>query len=639
MAVPVLIKGDKKHVLRVSVYEAWLRRAPGLPILMVEEKLAEEFGLSVSTVRRYIKEINDNGYYPRTKPRQGRKVYAWDEEAINFLKAFYLAAQREVGYCTMRNAYNKTKEAAELKGWRIGSEQSAYVHLRDIHGLLLTYASGGNRALDNIFYIARDLSLLLPFQVVVGDQHQFDFWVNHNGQYVRPYCYAWLDMRTRLVYGIDFSAHSYNYRHVARSLKMGILRFGKFQSTYNDNGSAEKSEKVSRLIDSLQTYGMAFKDTSDLYKTREGKYAIEDDTGNALCTVENAIEWRKQNRRMFAQVKNAKAKPIERFFRTLEVLLLDDCLPGYVRDLRASAAEDEEATRRLDYQKRNGLILSYEEFIERVKQAIMKYESRNHAGLKRSPREELIYAQEQQGWEPVWINESDVRYIFLDSEKRTVKGNRITISGITFVGPNLTKDMVTKNRDNLVGLSGKKIEGFFDPDDLEAGAWAVDPRDGHSIYLKPEDKINPFNADELAEQINEKRTNMKAISGVFRETAKVAGTVLTAPTYKPLIDAKEETEKRIEVIHEEFKEKDEDSFRSEVAFLLAKEQKEKPQKQTVYKNPRERYKAIVDSIISGCSLAAEDRLFKTSYEDGLSEEEKIYWGVYINQQEELHSAT
>jgi hypothetical protein len=101
---------------------------------------------------------------------------------------------------------------------------------------------------------------------------------------------------------------------------MGIIRFGKFGSTYNDNGTAEKSGKIDHLVNALQTYGMAFRDTAELYRTGEGEYALEDTNGAVITTVNNTREWRRQNRRMFAQVRNAKAKPIERFFRTLDVL-------------------------------------------------------------------------------------------------------------------------------------------------------------------------------------------------------------------------------------------------------------------------------------------------------------------------------
>jgi putative transposase len=281
-----------------------------VPQFVAEQQIAEKHKVSVSTVRRYVKDIDENGYHPQVKPRQGRKVFAWSPDALGFLKAFYLAAQRDAGRCTMRNAYARTVEAARAKGWKVGSEQSAYTHLRDIHSLLITYAAGGSRALDNIFYVARDLSRLTPMQVIVGDQHIFDYWVSYNGGYIRPQCYLWLDMRTRLVYGIDFEPGTYNHRTVARSLKMGIMRFGKFGSTYNDNGSAEKSGRIDHLVSALQTYGMSYRDAPELYRTQNGDYAVENPDGGLVATVPNLQEWRRENRRMYALVKNAKAKPI-----------------------------------------------------------------------------------------------------------------------------------------------------------------------------------------------------------------------------------------------------------------------------------------------------------------------------------------
>ncbi|MDR2049320.1 MAG: Mu transposase C-terminal domain-containing protein [Treponema sp.] len=490
--------GETKHILKVKVYEEWLRRPLGVHQFLAEQRLAEKFAVSVSTVRRYVKDIDENGYHPPARPRQGRKVYAWSQEALDFLKAFYLSAQRDAGHCTMRNAYARTVQAAKIKGWKVGSEQSAYTHLRDIHGLLLTYAAGGSRALDNIFYIARDLSRLAPMQVIVGDQHEFDYWVIHEGKYIRPQCYLWLDMRTRLVYGLDFEPGTYNHRTVARSLKMGIMRFGKFGSTYNDNGSAEKSGRINHLVQALQLYGMSYRDTPDLFRTKNGDYAVEDPQGTLVATVPNIQEWRREHRRMYALVKNAKAKPIERFFLTLETLLSDMIMPGYVRDITASAAEDEEAARRLAWQKERGFIYSYEEFVGKVKEAIIRYENRNHAGLKRAPLEELRYAQEKEGWEPTWIDPVDIRHIFLESETRKVRGNRVQIAGINYVGPDLTSDMLLENRHNLAGLSGLKVEVFYDPDDLDAGAWVMDPRSGETIYYSTKSKSADINVEVLS---------------------------------------------------------------------------------------------------------------------------------------------
>ncbi|MDR2020496.1 MAG: HTH domain-containing protein [Treponema sp.] len=622
------LKSDAKHRKKVEIYEEWIRKPAGVPVLAYEERLAEKYEVSVSTIRRYIADINTHGYHPRITPKQGRKVYAWDDEALDFLKAFYLAARRDAGSCTMRNAYQRTLAAARLKGWKTGSEQSAYAHLRDIHSLLVTYAQGGSRALDNIFYIARDLSQLAPFQVVVGDQHIFDYWVLYGDKYIRPQCYLWLDMRTRLVYGIDLEPGPYNHRNVARALKMGIYRFGKFHSTYNDNGTPEKSGRIDHLVSALQTYGMSFMDTAELYRTQNGEYVLEDAAGSAAVTVQTAREWRRENRRMYAQVKNAKAKPIERFFRTLETLLQDMLLPGYVRDLRSSAAEDEEAERRLSWQKDRGYILRYDDFADRVKEAIIRYENRDHAGIGRSPLEELRHAQEKEGWEPNRIDENDIRHIFLESARRIVKGNRIQIAGINYVGPQLTREMLKENRNNLAGLSGQRVEVFYDPDDPGAGAWAMDPRIGSPIYLSPEDKINPFNAGELSQKITEKRNTIKTITGAYRESAAIAGKVLTSPEYKPRIEAQAAAEKAL-TQKDPISDEDFDAAVA-VANRLVREQGEKTRRQAVYANPMKRYQSILDAIIRGDDLSSQDRLFKASYESRMGEAEKERWTTYVN---------
>ncbi|MDR2049001.1 MAG: Mu transposase C-terminal domain-containing protein [Treponema sp.] len=626
--------GEIKHILKVKIYEEWIRRPCGLPLFLAERQIAEQHNISVSTVRRYIKDINEYGYHPPVRPRQGRKVFAWSPEALDFLKAFYLSARRDAGRCTMRNAYARTVEAAKEKGWRVGSEQSAYTHLRDIHSLLLTYASGGPRALDNIFYIARDLSRLAPMQVIVGDQHTFDYWVSYNGGYLRPQCYLWLDMRTRLVYGIDFEPGTYNHRTVARSLKMGITRFGKFGSTYNDNGSAEKSVRIDHLVHALQTYGMSYRDTADLYRTQNGEYAVEDPDGGLVAAVPNLQEWRRENRRMYALVKNAKAKPIERFFLTLETLLQDMIMPGYVRDITASAAEDEEAARRLAWQKGRGYIFSYEEFIGKVKEAIIRYENRPHAGIKRTPLDELRYAQEKEGWAPDWIDPADIRHIFLESETRKVRGNRVRIAGINYAGPDLTPEMLLENRRNLAGLSGLTVEVFYDPDDLDAGAWAMDPRSGETIFLTPEDRIDPFNAAELSQQLESKRGNMRTVSAVFRETAAAAGKVLSSPEYKPLAEAETAARKAVEAKAERkavTAALSEEDFNAAVAVAsrLVKEQGERIKRQAVYSTPHKRYQTILDVILRGEELSPADRLFKADYESRIEEEEKTRWDIYI----------
>lgn len=642
-----VFRTDAKHQLKVSVYEAWRRRPAGMPFRRAEADIAERFCLSVSSVRRYVKEIEQNGYLPVVKPSQGRSVYAWDAQSLQFLRSFYLDMYRKVGFCSRRNAYRVTCEEAKRHGWRVGSEPSAYKHLAHVHPLLIEYVKGGRRALDNYFYIARDLSHLAPFEVVVGDQHIFDFWViTDKGEKIRPECYAWIDMRTRLPYGIAFEAGPYNFRTVARSLREGLIRFGKFNTTYNDNGKPETAHKISWLIEALQTFGMKYTDEAELYKTEDGRYVIEDETGAVIAVTEQAEAWHKKNRRIFAEVKNAKTKPIERFFRTLEVLLLDQCLPGAVRDMTVSAAEDEEASRRLAWQETNGFLLHYNEFILQVQLALERYEMRVHSTLKCSPRDELMKAVTQEGWQPTRIAPSDLEILFLEPSQRRVRNNRVVVDGITFAGPPLTARMVRENRSNLAGLQGQKIEVRYNPEHPEHGAYAVHPTTNEVIFLTPEKKIDFFDQDEVEKAIAEKRRNMKAVTDAFFEQTKGFGHVLTSTRYKPLDAANETAAKALLEERGVLKGActalpdkrtpssaafsatasqalSPEDFAEAVSARLQAVLKEGHHARPVYASERERYTAIIDALIAGSALCDADMAFKVRYEQTLSEDDAL----------------
>ncbi|MGI0510551.1 HTH domain-containing protein [Treponema denticola] len=625
-----VFQGNKKHREKVAVFEAWQTRRPGLTVRMAEEELSDRFGLSVSTVRRYIKEIRENGYLPVEKPKQGRSVFAWDNEALSFLKAFYLAVQRDVGYCTVRNAYNQTCKVALEKGWAVGSEPSAYKHLKTLSTLLIDYTQGGRRALDNLFYIARDLSTLKPFEVVVGDQHRFNFWVvDSKGKKFRPECYAWLDMRTRLPYGVSFEAGPYNFRTVARALRQGLIRFGKFGSTYNDNGKPETAKKIDWLVEALQTFGMKFTDEAELFKTEDGHYALEDESGAVIAMADTCEVWHKKNRRIFARVKNAKTKPIERFFSTFEQLLLDRFLPGYVRNIKASAAEDEEATRRLNWQEANGYLLHYEEFVEQANLALETYEQRLHSSLKHSPRDEMMKAIENEGWEPSRIKLEDIKALFMEPDHRIVRNNRITISGINYVGPNLTSEMVSQNRNNLAGLQGQRIEVRFDPDDPSSGVYAIHPVTGEAIFLTPEKRIDFFDEKAVAAAIEEKNANIRAVSESYSKAIKGFGKVITSSRYKNLEQGKKiSNENEAKFLPDP--ELTDSDFAQAVGERLTIVINASQNRQSVYSSERDRFDAILDAVMDGAVLSEADQAFKLKYEKNMSEDERLFFETKIN---------
>ncbi|MDR3334909.1 MAG: Mu transposase C-terminal domain-containing protein [Treponema sp.] len=428
---------------------------------------------------------------------------------------------------------------------------------------------------------------------------------------------------------------------------MGVTQYGKFQSTYNDNGSSEKSAVADYVIEQLQQYAMRFCDESDLYRTDAGDFVIEDDEGNVLDVVQSRAAWQKQHRRIFAAVKNAKTKPIERFFSTLEQLLQDMILPGYVRELNATAAEDEEAQRRLDWQKRNRYILTGADFSQKVLQALDRYAHRVHSSLKRSPQEALQYAIKKEGWQYQFVDPEALHYLFLERAYATVRGDRVTLLGRQFIGPSLTPEMVAEGRGNLVGFNRKKIELRYDPDDLDAGAWAINPRNGQGIFLKPVERIPMLDDAAASAAIEAKRKNMKAVRDAYKSLTADAQVLFDFEKFRELEDSKA-------VAEASFLESPPsgallpappksnplpapptgDNFQAQVAAMISAEPYIRERSKRVYLSEYDRYKALLDAMSRNETIATEDLAFKSRYEETMSDEQFIYFADYIKQKKQ-----
>lgn len=630
-----LWSGDLKHAKKINVYDDWRRRPTGLSKHEAVLQIASKYGISGETVRRYIKEIETNGYRPSIKNTQGRRIYAWSPEALSYLKSFYLCAMRDVGACTYRNAYNKTVSKAEKEGWQYGSEQSAYIHLRDINAALPMYAHGGRRALDNMFWIARDLESLDPFEVIVGDQHRFDFWcVDEDKTVFRPECYLWLDMRTRLVYGLAFDRH-YNTGTVLNALKTGLSIFGKFGSTYNDNGSAEKSARADLVIENLQTYGMRWSDTAELYKDKDGRFVITDEQDNVVQVCETRTEWYKRNRRIFARVKNAKTKPIERFFSTLEQILLDDCLPGYIKEMGMSAPEEEEAKRRLDWQRAHNYVLTYQDFINAVAQAVDKYNNRIHATLKCSPLQALKSAVDA-GFCQTYIDPSDIAYLFFDRKYCVVHGDRIRLDNEWYIGPDATTELILQNRGTLVGLSRKKIEVRYDPENPAAGVYAIDPRDNRPIVLRKVEAIEMFDDKAASDSFEWKRGQIKSVVDAFGRMVAPQQLLKDGSSVREYLEAKKAVASNAPVSpvsvpsieQSSVQSLSDEQFRATVAEKICAEVEIKPKHQKVFRTERDRYQWCLDEDIAGRRLTSRDQEFKQKFEQKMTDQDLNYFTLY-----------
>lgn len=642
----VILSATPKLSLKRSIYDAWIRRKPGATRREEEARIASEFGVSVRTVSRYVKEISMYGSSGAPRVRtQGRSLYAWDGEALAFLRSFYLAAIRQTGGSTIRNAYRVTKREAAKRGWKTGSEASAYKYLQNVSPVLIDYAAGGTRALDNKFWILRDLSLLRPFQVVVGDQHRFDFWCRDGaGRLFRPECYLWLDMRTRLVYGLAFDRH-YNASTVIRALRVGVEHFGRFENTYNDNGSAEKSAWSNFVIAQLQSYGMRWgDDVANLYRDESsGLYLVRDESGSVLSYAKNKEEWHAANRRIFANVKNAKTKPIERFFLTLEQMLRDMILPGYIKDVSLPAAEEEEAARRLAWQKKNNLLLSFDEFIAAVARAVDAYNARKHSALGKSPLEELEAAKAE-GWKQTFLNPDDVEYLFLAQTFARVRGDRIRLNGAWYAGAPLTQEMILENRGSLANLARRRVEVRYNPDNPDAPVYAIDPVRKEPIALRRVEAIGMFDADAFRREIRLKREQIAETSRAFREASKDARVLIDRAWSRPFIDAENRASSLPDYAlplpegKEPAIERDENLSPAEkIEEKIRNEIKTSPAYKTVFVTERDRYADLIRKQAAGSVLSEDDERFLADCEDRMDDDDLVYISNFLKSLKEENS--
>ncbi|AEC02057.1 transposase domain-containing protein [Parasphaerochaeta coccoides] len=601
---------------RLAIATQFKQKPTGMKKAEWVRSLASLHDVSETSVYRIAKEAETGILLDKS---QGlNRTSAFDPEASAYIKGYWLQAIREVGECSKQTAWKALQLKAVQEGWKIGSRSSAFNLLGKVDHLLVAYARGGNRALDNYFYITRDADALLPFQIVIGDQHIFDWWVAdyEAGEIRRPQCYLWLDMCTKLIYGIAFDK-TYSSDTVKESLRLGLYRFGAFDCTYNDNGSSECSKAINSIIDDLLQLQMNAADMSDLYKTPEGIFVVTNEDGDVLDTARSPEEWRRKHRRIFANVRNAKAKDIERFFRTLEKRLEGRMLPGRVATPGATAAVDEAERARLEKQKNHHELLTQEEFMLVVVEELQAYENNIHATLGMAPLQKLEQ-KFRAGWQPRFFEHEVVDLILFERVRRKVERGRVLVDGVQFIGEDLRTENGLLADVGLWRHDGKTVEIRYNKHNLDYAYAVID----NSVRpLKAVQAVEMLDDEKMVQAISQKRQQMAAVREAFKRlTAPIGGVVLKSPMGPALKRAQVIQNELPDLSNEEFKkqvEEQERMARAVVAFPV------------LHASRHERYQWCLDQIALGNKLSQQDCDFLQSYE--ASEEYKkneTYWITY-----------
>lgn len=585
---------------------------------------ASYFGISESSVRRALAKVEKGGVI---SPERKEKSSAWDAEAESYLKSYYLQLLHDRNINSKIAAYKAVVRKAQEEGWKIGCRASAYNLLSSIPRLIMEYAAGGDRALDNIFYIKRDWSNLKPAQILIGDQHRADFWVKEEKKdgtwrYFRPEFYVWEDAASRCIAGIAV-AENYSSDTVKEALYMAIRRFGLFDCTYNDNGTSECSAVVTQIIDELIALSggkTKMMDISELYRTKENLFVIEDEEGNIIDTAPDLRTWRQMHRRIYANVKNAKTKPIERLFNTLETMMAEDGIPGHVVTPGAPAHVEEKESLMLEKMKEADEILTLDEFIYAFISTINKYEHTTHSSLGISPAQ-FVERQIQNGWRAdLPANMNDLDFIFMERKNVRVTKGRVTVNRIQYMG----EDLRSNEDGNLedVGLhlyEGEKVEVRYDPMNTDR-AYAVIPKSAFPVRaLTRVRSIEMLDEEEMQKGIEWKRHSMKLVRQAFRNVA-----------YPDQVRFETGISSQVEKADRPVIEQEKKEALERIRSLMEPVEEKRPKNVLHFFSSRsERFRWCLEELIQGRQMSDKDLLFVQEYRT--SEEyaqDRDMWATY-----------
>ena len=589
--------------------------------------VARKYNLSRPTIYRLIKKYREHGLPGLNRSRSTKGVaHSWSDDALKFWLGLVLA--REHRKISKKTLYEDLEAEARKNGWQIGSLSNAYYQLSaQITPQLIALQNGGARALDNSLPpILRDYSDLEPFEILVGDQHRFDFWTvdSITGELFRPECYLWQDLRTRLMYGGAVS-RKYDSHLMALALRIGVYYFGLFRNIYTDNGKPELSKYIENILQDVKGYHLSVFETINV-PVDLGKVDHE----IVRCDVKVG-----QHRK--AIVRNAKAKMIEGTFNALEGILRDHLrLPGYVKRLTDGGEQQDVDERELKRLAESGRLPTSEEFMTAFYKALTYYNQRPHRGVLKEwrwqPRPKSATPKNclemciRDGWQPTMISREAIDLLFLpkESQPRTIAGCRVRFRNRFY------------EHKALIELDGKEVNLRFDP--FDPGYILVFRGGVFLCRAEPVEYSSMKDRDLATRKIREKARLRKEIVGQFqsltagipdvRQFSEVPKLEMTAA-----LIGKDKRQKAIEN-EELFRERTKEQLALEVAEIKTvsetiqhtpQNNNESATRPAFFLNDSARYKWILVQCVENREISTADQDFKEAHEAEMDPETLEYW--------------
>ena len=158
----------------------------------------------------------------------------------------------------------------------------------------------------------RDFSALAPNELWVSDHHLWDLFVRvpdgHGGwKPARPWGSYWMDMRTRKVMSSFIRIESPNSDIVLLSFGIAVEKYGIPQEVYLDNGRDYKARDLFYPEGHMSKQDIK---NEEIIKDGISEYFLKNATNSLAANLQMKVT--------YARPYNARAKPIERLFNTIE---------------------------------------------------------------------------------------------------------------------------------------------------------------------------------------------------------------------------------------------------------------------------------------------------------------------------------
>lgn len=255
--------------------------------------------VAVRSLRRWMLLFRSDGIVGLIDSR-GRSKFRCERitpEAFEMFKAMYLSEQRlSLKTCWQNIRYvNKDQKL----NWKIPSLSYMHRLIKELVPMpVLVLHREGLAAYEAKCapYVQRDPDSIQPGQVWVGDHSQFNCWIRHRGDWIRPWITAWQDMRSRAIVGYHISPNP-NQSTILLAMKRGIEQYGPPDEVKIDNGKDYDSELFTGITKSKR---------KALRKGYLDEFFVAGIYGMMSISVSFAIPYHPQS------------KPVERFFDTLD---------------------------------------------------------------------------------------------------------------------------------------------------------------------------------------------------------------------------------------------------------------------------------------------------------------------------------